>query len=364
MWQNSLISVNASVKPSKSWGIFFETQGDIEFTISNSGLAVRILMPREFLNGVGENETSFLSSTITNDYYYYIVKDGALQYPYKSYAPFIIEVHNPGYATFTPPQKIFLKDISAPMIAGTYNASIYTATSLDAKGLPDFPNAIGENVTIPVSMREDPGSIYGYVKDSDDGRIITSEGIIYARDENTGKEGRSYVNSTTGFFNITGLYAGEYRLSGSAGYCSATGFAYVTTVHPTNILLVKGQKTFTNFSLQRGSRINGYLNYINASFPYPPMRSVVDNGWFSRAGVAYLNYTVEAYFDNGGALDQALVGEYTGACQGDKSWDPYWVNGTRYSGFGPGTYRLKFWVFGYVQPEDVYVTIPLYTETQ
>ena len=105
---------NTIVSPSKSWGIFFNTQGDIEFTINHSGFAVMILAPREFLEGHLENDTSFLNSTITNDYYYYKVLDLAIHFPYKDYDPYRIEIHNAsapgGYGMFNPPQKIIFKN--------------------------------------------------------------------------------------------------------------------------------------------------------------------------------------------------------------------------------------------------------------
>ncbi|KON28139.1 hypothetical protein AC481_02550 [miscellaneous Crenarchaeota group archaeon SMTZ-80] len=347
--EDIIVNADTEVTPSKSWGVFF-----------HSGLAVKILVPREFLEGFAENDTSFLNSTITNDYFYYLVLDEASYYPYKYYSPYRVEVHSPDYVTFSPPQKVFFKNILAPSMAGTYNFTVYTATSLNSSGLPDFKGAIIENLTIPVSMREDPGFISGMIVDPEFQVPITAEGIIYAKEVNTDKMAMAYVNYTTGSFNITGLYAGDYLLSGSASYCSITGYAYITTEYSRFINISKAAN-ITNiiFPLQRGVKIDGFLKYFSASSPGTPMRSIMDNAWFGKAGIQYLNYTVEAYDEYNN-----LVAEYVGISQGDKTWDPYWLNGTRYSGFGPGWYSLKVWAFGYVHKEKESTYIPLPEQIQ
>ncbi|MEM3727397.1 MAG: hypothetical protein QXG49_03325, partial [Candidatus Bathyarchaeia archaeon] len=134
------------VSPSKGWGMFINTKGDIKVNITEPGVAVKIEVPREFLEGRKENDTSFLHSDITRDYYYYIVVDQSLHYPYDKNAPYIIEVLNPPiyiqpdctktFLNFTPPKYILMKDLKAPSIAGLYNFSIYIAKKVDEKGLP------------------------------------------------------------------------------------------------------------------------------------------------------------------------------------------------------------------------------------
>ncbi|WP_455277463.1 hypothetical protein [[Eubacterium] cellulosolvens] len=364
-----LANVEAQMTPSESWGIFFNTVGDIEFTINHSGLAVRIMIPREFLDGYSENGTFFLNSTIIDDHYYYRVLDGLLHYPYRDYHPYnsyTIEIYSPEYSTFNPPQKIFMKEITAPQIAGDYTFTIYTANALNSSGLPDFSTAIVENVTLPVSMREDPSSISGYIFDNMDFCNIAAEGIAYAREMTSGSLARAYVNSTTGFFNITGLYEGTYNLTASAGYYSATGYSYaLSKFFQQNYTVSKGTNyEIGSFPLNRGARISGNITYLNAgSTPNFPMRSIDDNIWFSRLGIEYLNYTVEAY-----DLMGKLVGEYYGSSAGDQTQDPYWINGTKYSGFGPRSpllpkvYDLKFWVFGYVQDSVIRVQVNSYGE--
>jgi len=37
--------------PSKGWGMFFNTKGDIKINITEPGVAVKIEVPREFLEG-------------------------------------------------------------------------------------------------------------------------------------------------------------------------------------------------------------------------------------------------------------------------------------------------------------------------
>jgi hypothetical protein len=62
------------LKPTKGWGMFFDTTGDINITIDQPGVAVRIELPREFLEEViaksdrqSVNDTSFIRSDISSD---------------------------------------------------------------------------------------------------------------------------------------------------------------------------------------------------------------------------------------------------------------------------------------------------------
>jgi hypothetical protein len=358
-----LTSVNAQGIPTEEWGVFFGTIGNIEFTINSSGLAVRILGPREFFEGYAENNTSFLNSTITEDHYYYNVRDGSLHYPYRDYYPYdsyTIEVHSPGYSPFGPPQKIVMKNIAAPSIAGDYTFFIYTADTLTITGKPDFSTATSENVTIPVSMREDASSISGIIYDiTDEDPPIPTPGIIYAKEVSTGAMARAYTDPSTGFFNITGLYEGDYVVTAMAGFCNITNYAYAPTEFREIVNVSRGTKHhLSSFPLYRGGVIYGNITYLNASStPSFPMRSIDDNAWFFRLGIKHLNYTVQAYGEDG-----KLAGEYKGISQGDKTWDPFRIDGLNYSGLAKQKYKLKVQIFGYVQERAVDVNVLSYEE--
>ncbi|MGC8850372.1 MAG: hypothetical protein ACP5QI_07870, partial [Candidatus Bathyarchaeia archaeon] len=84
----------------------------------------------------------------------------------------------------------------------------------------------------------------------------------------------------------------------------------------------------------------------------------------------YLNYTVEVYDE-----DKRIVASQTYPSK-NRSTEGFTItirNGTRYvgdsalgteySGFGPGTYTVKAWVYGFTRPEDATVTISGYGQT-
>jgi len=337
----------ASVTPSKNWGIFVGTLGNLNFTINQTGIAVRIRMPRDFVMPAPfqwpENLTTFLSSTITNDYFYYVVKDESTIAPYDPEAPIRVEVHNPGYASFTPPQYIFMNELQAPGIAGTYNFTIYIATALTPAGEPDFPSTPTETVSIPVSMREDPSSITGYIREYSalGAPPIRAKGIVYATETTTGARARAYVNPNTGFFNITGLYTGSYELEASAGYCADTGYAYIMTKYPTTISLTRGQNLLNvNITLTRGCIINGTIFWKN---PLKEHINPLDHPWLKKLNLNILNFTAEAYDSNG-----ILRGSYTATSQ-NLPRENFVIYGSEYEGLRPDTYTVKVWAFGYTQ---------------
>jgi hypothetical protein len=337
----------ASITPSSYWGVFFGTVGDITITVKQQGIAVRIGIPREFIEPHAENDTSFLSSTITDDYFYYLVTDDSLHYPYKEDAPFRVEIHNPRYVTFNSPQYIFMRDLRAPSVAGIYNFTIYIATSLSPYGRPIFPPRPTENLSVPVSMREDPSSISGYILDPPSyyythGIPIRANGIVYATEVGTGAKARAYVNPRTGYYNLTGLWApGTYKLSASAGYCPETGFAYLLTEMPQLVTLKKTENLHQiNITLIRGCKIQGTVFYTT---PSGESINSLDNPWLKNLGFSVLNYTVEAYDLNG-----RFVGGYSNVSANEKS-DNFTITGLEYVGFGPGVYNLKAWVFAYTQ---------------
>jgi len=350
----------ASVTPSKNWGIFIGTLGNLNFTINQTGIAVRIRMPRDFLQPAPfqwpENLTIFLSSTITNDCFYYIVKDESTIAPYDPEAPIRVEVHNPGYASFTPPQYVFMNELQAPGIAGTYNFTIYIATALTPTGEPDFPSTPTETVSIPVSMREDPSSITGYVREYSvlGAPPIRAKGIVYATETTTGARARAYVNPNTGFFNITGLYTGTYQLEASAGYCADTGYAYITTKRPTTVSLTRGQNLLNvNMTLTRGCIINGTIFWKN---PLKEHINSLDHPWLKKLNLNILNFTAEAYDSNG-----ILRGNYTATSQ-NLTRENFVIYGSKYEGLRPDTYTVKVWAFGYTQgqvnPTSITFNVP------
>ncbi len=72
-----------SITPSTD-ALLFGSSGNVRIDIPKPGIAVRIEVPREFLQGVvsGENDTHFITSNIRNDYYYYNVVDESLHWTY------------------------------------------------------------------------------------------------------------------------------------------------------------------------------------------------------------------------------------------------------------------------------------------
>jgi hypothetical protein len=365
--------------PSKGWGMFFNTRGDIKINITEPGVAVKIEIPREFLEGRKENDTSFLYSNITRDYYYYSVIDQSLHYPYDKNAPYTIEILNPPiylqpgcvkkFLNFTPPRCILMNNLKAPSIAGLYNFSIYIAKNVDDNGLPIYSIKPSNIVTVPVSMREDPSSIYGYIIDEATGARIKAKGVVFAIEVNTGVMARAYVDASTGFFNLTGLYEGTYRIEASAGYFPETGYAYALT-EVTTITIGRGQKvpvTITeNAILKRGSIISGkivYLDTLNPSVEIPPLESP----YLKALGFKSLNYTIEVYDEQKRIVASNVYSSknlphepFRLIVRNGTKYAGYPPIGTEYAGFGPGKYALKAWVFGFIQLEIPSITVSNY----
>ncbi|MGD0424421.1 MAG: hypothetical protein ABSA92_13345 [Candidatus Bathyarchaeia archaeon] len=64
--------------------LLFGSSGNLKVDIPKPGIAVRIEIPREFLGSVSsENDTSFITSNVENDYYYYNVVDESLHWTYR-----------------------------------------------------------------------------------------------------------------------------------------------------------------------------------------------------------------------------------------------------------------------------------------
>jgi hypothetical protein len=380
------------LKPTEGWGMFFETTGDINITIDDPGVAVRIELPREFLEGVIaqsnrqlNNDTYFIRSDISSDYYYYTINDTSEYYPYNENAPYHITIQKPPeytctnvtveppiYLPFTPPKFVFLEGLRAPQISGIYNITVYITpdwnndVSSPDYGKPNFssPSTLINITQVHVSMREDPGYIFGYIIDDEPVTpiIIDTEGIVYAIEVNTGMIGRGFVDPSTGFFNITGLYAGEYRLEGSAGFFLTTGFAYSPTLSQSTYILSKGVSLDMGLlPLDRGFNITGSITYVDQlGNPRMPL----DTPHLRNAGILNMTYTVEAidqsgkivasrsYISKNNATTNATTELYELSYRLGTKYISYPALGSEFSGFGPGTYTIKIWVYGFTLPPD------------
>jgi len=352
---------SAVMRPSKR-PVFVGTMGDIEVNVTVPGYAVKIEIPREFVPVSAENDTSFVWSTITEDYWYYNVTDASQHFPYDPNAPWYVIIWSWNLTGFAPPQIVRFKDMVAPRLAGLYNVTIFVSTSLSAARRPIFSETPDNTLTILVCGSRDWATVYGYLKDAEpDSLIVKTKGIVYAVNFDTGERvARALVNVTTGYFNLTGLRPGRYSFEASAGYFPTTDFAYVVTDqsnwYPTPIPLAERQTLYMNMSVYRGARISGEIRYQDRLGN--PIRSL-DHPWLVSLGYSakgILNWTVEAYDSKGKlvAIDfgntigletdpfRLIVGKgrkYVGA-------DPV---GTEFCGIGIETYSLTAQVFAYVQ---------------
>jgi hypothetical protein len=354
-----------TIKPSRRWGIFFGTTGSVKVDITDPGFAVRVIVPRPFLQGTVENDTSHVTSDISYDYFYYSLIDQSLHYPYDPNSPYTIEIWNPPqyfspdcngiFSNFTTPKYILLQKLTAPNIAGIYNFTVYIA-NIGPNNKPIFPLLPSKILPVPVSMREDPSYITGYIYDPMDAKVIKAKGVVYAIETTTRQVGRAFVNATTGFFNLTGLYAGEYQLEGSAAYFPGTGYAYAITKSAFTVRVGKGSGVaLDKFLLLRGCTINGRITYTDQlNNPINPL----DSPYLKALNYHGLNYTVEAYDSSGQIVasktyesknipteEFSLVLREGAVCVG------YPANSTEYAGFGPETYTIRIWVYGFVLPQ-------------
>ena len=390
-----------SIAPSTNWGVFFGTSGDVQININRTGIAVRVEIPREFLQGVisGENDTHFIQSDIRNDYYYYSVvdesnywtyawrgmpSDGACFKPNFSLrdpnAPWCVEIWNylnGTFLNFTPPKFIRFRNLSAPAVAGIYNFTLFVANTTNSIGYPDFVHAWNTTLFVPVSMSDDPASITGAICDADVapplgcGPILNDKGVVYATNVNTGQIARAFVDQTTGRFNLTGLAPGSYVVQASAGLHN--GLAYSESSPQASPIQVSygGHTDVGAIQLHRAPQVCGFITYekspgVPLAHPlsdHPYLRTVLG----SATGLK-LNITVEATdaqghvyrnitssLDSGSDSFQITTGSnvtYVGT-------DPY---GTEYAGLPPltsGSYQLTLnvWITGFVQITSETVTV-------
>jgi hypothetical protein len=111
---------------------------------------------------------------------------------------------NGKFLNFTAPKFIRFHNLNAPSVAEIYNFTLFVANHTNSIGYPDFVHAWNRILFVPVSMSDDPASISGTICDFDTLTcpvIIHDQGIVYARNVNTGQIARAYVNETSGRFN-------------------------------------------------------------------------------------------------------------------------------------------------------------------
>jgi hypothetical protein len=391
-------SPSATIAPSKEWGAFARTNtlksyGDIQVNINKSGIAVRVEVPRDILQGVlqdgQDNATSFIQSDIRNDYYYYNVVDEKFHWTYAwngtqsdgpcfkpnaaiydPNAPWCVEIwnyFNGSFLNFTAPKFVRFVGLSAPQIAGIYNFTLFVADHTNQFGYPDFVHAWNTTLFVPVSMSNDPARIQGSICDDDDPSnvcpTIFAKGIAYAVNRQTGQISRAYINQTTGTFNLTGLAPGSYEVRASAGIYR--GIAYLlSNAFYTPSISYNETLPGLRIHLKRAPQICGMIEYHNSLDPSNPLiRSVTDHPYLTKIGINTLNITVEATDPRGNvyrnqtvSLDQTQdsfkiltgVGEkYVGLNATRTGLNPY---GTEYAGvLSSVPMTVRVWITGYLQ---------------
>jgi hypothetical protein len=421
------------IAPSKNWGVFFGTSGDVQINIDRKGIAVRVEIPREF-RVPGENVTNFVQSDIRNDYYYYNVVDeaahwsydwnktasnapcfkpgfsmgytiGPVQSSYDQNAPWCVEIWNylngtgggdncvPDtllcpWRSFVAPRFIRFHGLNSPNVAGQYNFTIFVADHPNNLGFPDFVNAWTKTLVVPVSMIDNPASISGVVVDADAGNVpVRSKGVVYAQNINTGQISRAYLNQTLGnegFFNLTGLAPGDYKIQASAGVFNGIAYSLGPTPPITFLNVQRGHNSglLSAIGLKHAPQVCGFIKYIPSLAQNPSQtpfaHSATDNPYLRDAGIKILNITVEATVTQ--ASDSSLLGHIFRFMNvsANSTVDSFRIitgNGTKYVGTDPygtefaglpstaaGSYQLSvsIWVTGYLRDtvnEPIPVTI-------
>jgi hypothetical protein len=395
---------SATMAPSRFWGPFFGTSGDVQIDVDKKGLAVRVEIPREFLEGVisVENDTHFIQTDIRNDYYYYSVvdesrhwtydwnrtaSDGACFKPnfslYDPNAPWCVEVWNylnGTFLNFTAPRFVRFRGLNAPNIAGKYNFTLFVANHLNKLGYPDFVHAFNKTLVLPISMNDNPATVIGTICDDDDQSntcpTILTKGVVYARNFNTGQVARAYVNQTTGLFNLTGLAPGNYEIRGSAGKFGGIAFSLSPACPASSCMQVlnlqRGEtRSIGALHLHRAPLVCGLIKYRNSLDPVQTnflAHSLSNHTYLPKVGFKVLNITVEAtdslghifrYQNASRNLSNDTFKIIAGSGIKYVGLDPY---GTEFAGLPPtdaGAYQLtvNVWISGYLQAFGEAVTI-------
>lgn len=379
------------------WGPFVTSTGDVEIDVNRVGIAVRVEVPREFLNGVasGENDTHFIQSDIRNDYYYYSTVDEAKHWSheenrtasqapcykpnfgiYDPNAPWCVEIWNylnGTFLNFTAPRFVKFKGLNAPPIAGVYNFTLFVANHTNSLHLPDFINAWNKTFYVPISMSDNPGSISGTICDDDTSGCTTilAKGVVLAENAAGQVVARAFVNETTGAFNVTGLSTGTYQVQASAGLFN--GVAYSLS-DPISVPVSGGHNSSPgSIHLHRAPQVCGKITYENDNpTPVTILHSLSDHPYLPKIGFKAddykLNITVEGADSSGHvyrnmttSLDEAsdnftLI---TGVGEKYLGGDPY---GTEFAGLpsvSAGSYQmnLNFYITGYLQKYTETVTV-------
>ena len=256
--------------------LLFGSSGNVKIDIPRPGIAVRIEIPREFLGSVSnENDTSFITSNVRNDYYYYNVVDESLHWTYRwrdnqsdgpcfkpefslydRNAPWCVEIwnyvnapslHQPAlnvslgtdqtldyttlvgvdycqspnlhkfvFACFSAPKFVQFHDLTAPPAAGIYNFTLSVANRTNILGYPDFVHAWNTTLFAPVSMSYNAGYIAGFVCDGNSTTCvhIRGKGVVYGTNLNTNQVARAYVNQT--LCHLGNIDCGLFNLTGLA----------------------------------------------------------------------------------------------------------------------------------------------------
>jgi hypothetical protein len=369
----------------------------VEIDVNRRGIAVRVEVPREFLNNVAgdENDTHFIQSDIRNDYYYYSTVDEARHWSheenrtasqapcykpnfgiYDPNAPWCVEIWNylnGKFLNFTGPRFIRFTNLNAPSIAGSYNVTLFVANHTNSLHLPDFIDAWNTTFFVPVSMSDNPGSISGTICDDDTSGCspILAKGVVLAKNTAGQVVARGFVNQTTGAFSVTGLAPGTYQVQASAGLFN--GVAYSLS-DPISVSVSGGHNGSPgSIHLHRAPQVCGKITYENDNpIPVPILHSLSDHPYLTKIGVkadSYkLNITVEGVDPSGHifrnmttSLDQASDDFILITGLGEKYFggDPY---GTEFAGLPPvatGSYQmtLNFYITGYLQKFTETVTV-------
>lgn len=388
-----------TIAPSRTWGTFIGTSGDVEIDLNRTGIAARVEVPREFVPpGINrDNDTgwySIIQTNIRNDYYYYDFVDEASHWTYAwrgndtidgpcfkprfslrdPNAPWCVEIWNylnGTFLKFTPPKFIRFRGLNSPSVAGSYNFTVFIADHTNSIGYPDFVNAWNTTLFVPVSMRDTPASISGVICDGGVilcPTILGTKGVAYAQDTSGAIVSRAYVNQTTGQFNVTGLAAGTYHILASAGVNAPEDVAYSLTTLLSTVTVGAGSHTSIGaLPLDRAPQVCGSIIYQGLS-NLPLAHALSDHPYLNNIGLKALNITVEAVdsqqhvYRNASLKTDNATDSFTLLTGSNVTFvgtDPY---GTEFAGLpptAPGAYQvsLNVWISGYLQSFTETVTV-------